>query len=239
MSVKKKKVSPASIIVMIMGIAIIVFGLTFPRMEKGNLSNTFKMTTELSGFERKLEFELETIEKLDTNSVYAIINKVGEVDEERVHLKLKATPTGDKGYIFVATLDVSEFGLVDQDDVVIEARNHDYTTISFQPRDEFGSGMHSSFRTFAKIACIMIGAFLVIIGLVLSFASNKAKEVKASIVGTVNPSGETEGVGIIEAVGNRIKDAKTVKMKHCVYCGSDNKIEKTKCESCGAPLKNS
>lgn len=221
---EKRKIPVLSVIFIVLGVGLILFGIIFPQVKFG-WKNSFDVETDRWADYTKYEVKIKTKATLDLNS------GVFEIDNDDYPVVLTLSDDDDYQYEFELTVPY-EWGTNRLDDGYdFRAKSTSGKEISFSYNDGF---MTSGLNIFSTIAPIMFGVVLLFAGvgsaIVLSKSRKVATAVSTALVGT--PDGNDSG--ILGAVKERISGPQ---QKSCKYCGCENNPQETKCTSCGAPLK--
>ena len=229
---EKKKFPKLSIILIIIGICLILFGVIGPQIiyrdERGSSQYTGTYNPEIDrNFDQHIvKIELNTSASLDTNITVFIDEN--EYSMTLIHID---------GDTYKGSIIVYKDSFIRPEDIIVKAYTTSGDSISLTNVNPFASnGPVETVRGFSsKVGKVLltvfpcvIGAFLILIGLISYFVSTKIKQTTLE----VDEQGESTS-GIFSSIVEKINP----QSRFCGYCSCENDPKAKKCSQCGAPLK--
>ncbi len=220
---KKRKLSPLSLILIITGVILILFGIIAPNIIFKKPKYMFSYDVDAwGGF---YEVEIDTHDFLDTSTATIKI-KVGGAQTKTFDLTYNSAESSRDEYVF--TLQLSS----EDESFSNEVVSVDITVLGGEARTYYPEEKYegSPGRILLTVYPIFFGVFIAIFGLMLHFNKFRIKQIKMR---------KDEFFDKLLGVDNEPQKQETMQEQTtitCKYCGLENNNSNAKCEHCGAPI---
>ena len=224
---QKKKFPMFSIIMIVVGVCLIIFGIIAPGLIFGKSKDIYKVEMDHGGFDNiEAKIELNTDKEINTSIVVFVV-------DEEYNLIVKEIEDGV--YKGTLELDRDEHFFTDAEDVIIKVKSINGEAITFEPYSVFGDATNSGGRIAVTVLAIFFGIVISIVGLMLGIAIKNSSNIKRAVGSTMSA---VTGVvsGAVSTVADVINPSRV--QKHCEYCHADNDHNAVNCVQCGAPLSS-
>ncbi|MBO5955036.1 MAG: zinc ribbon domain-containing protein [Clostridia bacterium] len=248
----KKK---TSIILMIVGAVLIVFGALIPTIFKGNSSSVDRFTYDRdSGFsEYSVTVNVVSSKEYSINSITITLQDT--FDEYNTKEKLVNSPAVTKkkdgnDFVYTIVITITQDEFFDYSKV---SKVSMQTSIGQRTAEEKEMLSNVSWKTPVMIIVIFFGVAITMTGIAMiasiKLQSNLAEKTRKELAQS-NPEIDTSNMSDAEVLAKQRElrlskfkedfafgDEQKPKERICEYCGATNSAEANKCSSCGANLK--